>query len=1219
MAIDSKQPDLDAPELKGNGDDLCILGDAAVELAAEILQASRDRESSEEKNRSAMMARMMHDEDGKKFTIAMADQVLRMRRPARAADRMNRLVDQYGVPKYFTGFDQLAFRVGTTMADWMPSIVMPQIRKKVRDDSSHVIISAEQDDFKRYLANREQEKIRVNFNQLGEAVLGDREADRRLNDNIERLKSPGIDYISIKLSAIVSQISLTGYEATIEKIKPRLRSIYRAAIEGGGASGSKFVNLDMEEYRDLDLTVSVFTSVLDEPEFEAFEAGIVLQAYLPDSFSVLQSLTDWAIARKKRTGAGIKIRLVKGANLAMEQVEASLEDWPQAPYRSKLEVDANFKRMLEYSTRPEHADAVRIGVGSHNLFDIALAMQLRKVRNVANQVEFEMLEGMANAQSEEVRDRTGGILVYSPVVLDEEFEAAIAYLVRRLDENTAPGSFLGALFALRKGSEEWEEQKQAFLDACHLAQSDELSRVPNRTQNRLTESISPSRNGDPFHNEPDTDFSLPQNRQWSQQIGEKWKEIQIETIPVQIGGEFRSENPSGEGSDPSRPGLKPYHYCRATKSEVDEALTVAIDAQQHWNRLERSKRSEILRSVGAEIAKGRADAIGSMLVDAGKSIHEADVEISEAVDFANYYAGSLESDGWFDGTELTPFGVVVVTPPWNFPYAIPAGGVLAALMAGNSVILKPAPEAVLVAWQLVKQFWDAGVPKDVLQFVPTDDGEIGKSLVSDPRVGAVVLTGSIHTANLFLSWRPEMRVFAETSGKNAMIITSAADVDLAVKDLVRGAFGHAGQKCSATSLALVEKDVYHSRQFRQQLKDAAASLTIGGSWDPSATVTPIIREPDENLHRGLTQLDEGESWLLEPKIVDDNPCLWSPGIRMDVQPGSWYHQVECFGPVLGVICVEDLDEAIAIQNSSSFGLTGGLHSLDPDEIDRWRESVEVGNAYINRTTTGAIVRRQPFGGWKDSCVGPGPKAGGPNYVSTFGLWQETDLPTLRSRPAAETRSVLSRLRTLVTATLEPDPETPSSDGDTTDGRVAQRLTVAAENYAYWFENEFGIEHDPSDLHGENNHFRYRARPFHLVNLHQVEPADCAELMALVALACKTTSTKLIINVSPVENEETFDTELQSQLRDWAKRFTKACGATFQEHHTIELVEQLKSMDGGTLRCFGVIDRNQFAPAVIGNLPIIENQPLANGRIELLNYLKEQSISETIHRYGNIFE
>lgn len=1159
----------------------------AVELAADILNGSRERENRSERARSAMMARMMRDLPGKKFTIAMADQVLRIKRPSRAANRMNNLLKEYGVPKYFSPVDQTVIRIGNELADWFPDLVMPRVTKKVRDDSRHVIISAEPDEFSQYLADRKKSKFRVNFNQLGEAVLGDREADRRLRDNISRLIEPGVDYISIKLSAIASQISLTGYQQTMDELKPRLRSIYQAAIQGGGAGGAKFVNLDMEEYRDLHLTVDVFKSVLGESEFDGFEAGIVLQAYLPDSYQVQQDLTEWARHRKTRTGTGIKIRLVKGANLAMEQVESSIEDWPQAPYHTKLEVDANYKRMLEFACRPENAEVVRIGVASHNLFDIAYAMLLRQHAGVEDRVEFEMLEGMANAQSEEVRERSGGMLVYAPVVLDAEFEAAVAYLVRRLDENTAPGSFLGALFALQENSPEWNRQAKAFVDAVALSRDERLYSGPNRTQNRLTEDPGPALADSSFENAPDTDFSLPANRAWATQIIENWKDRQLDPIPIQVGGEFRQEKLTGRGSDPSRPNHEAYQFCQADKSDIELALSTAVAAQPSWEARGVAERGELLRRAASVIAKQRGETIGAMLLDAGKNIREADVEISEAIDFANYYSFSLDDAGWRDGTIGKSAGVVVVTPPWNFPYAIPAGGVLAALMAGNSVILKPARESVLVSWMLVQQLWEAGIPHDVLQFAPTVDGETGKALVSDPRAAAVILTGSIFTAQLFQGWRPNLRLYAETSGKNALIITAAADLDLAVKDLVRGAFGHAGQKCSATSLALVEKEVYDNPKFIQQLKDAAESLKVGGSWDPSATVTPVIRKPDQYLERGLTQLEEGESWLIEPRMIDGNECHWSPGIRLGVKPGSWYHETECFGPVLGLIRVEDFDEAIEIQNSSEFGLTGGLHSLDPSEIDRWRERVEVGNAYINRTTTGAIVRRQPFGGWKDSCVGPGPKAGGPNYVATFLDWQETGLPTLAATPVAEVRSVLSRLCALLGK------------------ESSERLKAAASNYAYWWDNEFSIEHDPSNLHGETNHFRYRARPWHLVRCESTIGSDQLNNLALIALACNTVGTELIISLA--------------ESNDSVAQLAKAAGISLSIESNEELVARLKTMKGGTIRIGGDYDVQVFAPAEIGNLPILPSSALANGRIELLNYLKEQAISETVHRYGNIFD
>lgn len=1168
--------------------ELAELPEKAVALAAEILRESREKESRLERSRSAMMARMMEDEPGKKFTIAMADQVLRMKRPARAARRMDSLVEEYGIPKYFAAFDRIGLWFGNLMGNVFPKIIMPFVKSKVRSDSAHVIISAEKDEFQKYISQRANDQIRINFNQLGEAVLGDKEAKHRLQEYLKRLQAPGIDYCSVKLSSIVSQISLTGYRQTIDEIKPELREVYRAAIAGGNATGTpKFVNLDMEEYRDLHLTVDVFQEVLDEPEFENLEAGIVLQAYLPDSFQVLQSLTEWARRRYERTGAGIKFRLVKGANLAMETVEASLRDWEQAPYRSKPEVDANYKRMLEFATRAENAEVMRVGVASHNLFDIAYAMLLREQRGVTDRVEFEMLEGMANAQALEVRDKSGGLVVYTPVCYDNEFESAVAYLVRRLDENTAPGSFLGALFALKEGTAEWNEQKTAFLNACELAFDPKLDSGPNRLQNRLNESITAEQPSSPFHNTPDTDFSLPQNRQWAEQIIAEWKDKKVDPIPFQIDGEFNASKLTGEGKDPSRPGYQAYQFAQATPEDIEVALKCAVDAQPAWEQVGIEARQQILLEAAAEMGRKRGETIGAMLLDAGKSVMEADVEVSEAVDFANYYSRSLQEEGWFDGTTGKAAGVVVVTPPWNFPFAIPAGGVLAALMAGNSVILKPARESVLTAWTLVEQLWAAGVPRKVLQFVPTKDGATGRRLIDDDRVAAVILTGSIFTAQLFQGWRPDLRLYAETSGKNCMIITAAADPDLAIKDLVRGAFGHAGQKCSATSIALVQRELYESEKWMNQLKDAVESLHIGGSWNASAMVTPVIREPDEYLDRGLKQLDEGESWLVEPKMIDNNPCLWRPGVRVGVKPGSWYHVTECFGPVTGLIPFDSLEEAIEIQNSSEFGLTGGLQSLDPKEIALWREKVEVGNAYINRTTTGAIVRRQPFGGWKDSCVGPGSKAGGPNYVSSLLNWTENELPQLRCTPKAEVSEMLASLA-----------------GHIDNNEDKLRLAASAESYAYWWDKEFSVEHDPSQIHGETNHFRYPVRPWHVLRIQ--DNVDNAEMIAAqVALAATTVEIK------------SLRISLASENAKLKKLAALSNNISVVIESDAELVEHLKAHRSGSLRIIGGHDAAQYAPSVIGNIPIIQPNVFANGRIELLTYLREQSVSETVHRYGNI--
>jgi RHH-type proline utilization regulon transcriptional repressor/proline dehydrogenase/delta 1-pyrroline-5-carboxylate dehydrogenase len=457
-------------------------------------------------------------------------------------------------------------------------------------------------------------------------------------------------------------------------------------------------------------------------------------------------------------------------------------------------------------------------------------------------------------------------------------------------------------------------------------------------------------------------------------------------IPIVIDGKEIFDRSQIEGYDPSDNAKVWYRYAVAKSSDVESAVKVAKKASSVWNELGAVARADILKKFGAIAHDEQEGTIAIMARDAGKTVAEADPEVSEAIDFANYYALSAISLDL--EKHSSPVGVVVIVPPWNFPYAIPTGGICAALAAGNSVIFKSAPETVATSWQLVNQLWRAGVPKEVLQFVSTEDNEIGKSLITHEDVNAVILTGAYSTAELFSSWKNELNLLAETSGKNSMVLTACCDIDVAVKDLVQSAFGHAGQKCSAASLAIVEKSIYENPNFKKQLIDAVQSLRVGPGYVFSTTVGPIIKKPEQQLERALTALDDGEEWLIKPNQIDEAGLMWSPGVKTGVKPGSWSHLNEWFGPVLAIMVAPDLETAIEWQNATDFGLTAGIQSLDPKECEYWIENVEAGNLYVNRGVTGAIVNRQPFGGWKKSSVGATAKAGGPNYVATLRNWNQ---------------------------------------------------------------------------------------------------------------------------------------------------------------------------------------------------------------------------------------
>ena len=943
------------------------LAGVAVERTRELIHRSEGLRDHAERAKRTRFARLFRDSTALAVTITLTDEVMRVRSLA-SSTRIFRQAVAKSSRRGFGVLNAVGLRSLAVISRVAPAPVINLVHRRIRHLTKDLILSAESSDLTRHLQHRERDGIALNINVLGEAVLGDCEADARTDRVIEMIRRPDVNFVSVKLSSVVGQIITIDRHETMARVTQRLRQLYREAKRH-----DTFINLDMEEYRDLGLTVDAFTQVLSEAEFAELNAGIVLQAYLPESHGVFADLVQWATARHQQSGSTVKVRLVKGANLAMERAEAELHGWPAAPYTSKADVDASYTRLIDAALRPEHAAAVRIGVASHNLFHVTWALEVARSRGVSDQVDVEMLEGMANAESLALTRSGQPVLLYAPVTRRDDFASAVAYLVRRLDENTSPENYLRAAFDFASDEGTFAAQRERFVTSVrerHIVSTRSLRHVARPLVSDTT-----------FANSPGADLTDPRVREEINLAFDKIRHEVQSQIPLVIDGRDVVTTAAEHGRDPSAEAQVWYRYSVADRSQIDEALRVAQAAHVTWSALSTEQRRHVLYSAAAVMEERRAQTLAVMARDAGKTVDEADPEVNEGIDFARFYATSATA---FDDSHS--LGVVLVVPPWNFPYAIPAGGVCAALAAGNAVILKPAPETVATAWELVRQLWEGGVPRDVLQFVPTRDDEDGRYLVTSSSVDAVILTGSFDTASLFTSWRPDINLLAETSGKNAIVISACADVDAAVKDLVQSAFGNAGQKCSAASLAIVVRSAYDDPSFLTQLTDAVTSLSVGPSWDFATAVGPIIRSAEPALRRALHELEPGEAWLVAPEQLDEAGLQWRPGVKLGVKSGSWSHLNEWFGPVLAILVAPDLDTAIEWQNETPFGLTAGFHSLSTEECEHWIDAVEAGNVYVNRGITGAVVNRQPFGGWKRSSVGPGAKAGGANYVSALRQW-----------------------------------------------------------------------------------------------------------------------------------------------------------------------------------------------------------------------------------------
>jgi RHH-type proline utilization regulon transcriptional repressor/proline dehydrogenase/delta 1-pyrroline-5-carboxylate dehydrogenase len=914
----------------------------------------------------------------------------------------------------------------------------------------------------------------------------------------------------------------------------------------------------MEEYKDLDMTIAVFTKILDKPEFKNLEAGIVLQAYLPDALSAMIRLQDWAADRRANGGAAIKVRVVKGANLPMEQVEASLHDWPLATWHTKQDSDTNYKRVINYALHPDRINNIRIGVAGHNLFDIAFAWLLAKQRGVEAGIEFEMLLGMAQGQAEAVKKDVGSLLLYTPVVHPAEFDVAIAYLIRRLEEGASQDNFMSAVFELSENESLFEREKQRFL--ASLDTLDDEIPPANRQQNR---SLPPQPlPHDSFDNTADTDPSLPANRAWGRAI--------LGRVPTSTLGNAAVE--AATISD---------------EATLNTVIETAVKKGKAWGALSGDERAEILHRAGDVLEARRADLLEVMASETGKTIDQGDPEVSEAIDFAHYYAESARKLEKVDGATFVPAKLTVVTPPWNFPVAIPAGSTLAALAAGSAVIIKPAKQARRSGAVMIEALWEAGVPKDVLTMVQLGERELGQQLISHPAVDRVILTGGYETAELFRSFRKDLPLLAETSGKNAIIVTPSADLDLAAKDVAYSAFGHAGQKCSAASLVILVGSVANSKRFHNQLIDAVTSLKVGYPQDPTSQMGPIIEPANGKLLNALTSLGEGESWAVEPKKLDGTGRLWSPGVRHGVRRGSYFHLTEFFGPVLGVMTADTLEEAIAIQNQIEYGLTAGLHSLNPDELGIWLDSIQAGNLYVNRGITGAIVQRQPFGGWKKSAVGAGTKAGGPNYLAGLGDWTST----ASTASAAITNDGVRRIAAASARALQP-------------GELGSLQRALASDSEAWAD-EFGTAKDVSGLSAERNIFRYRPLP---VTVRLSEGAPLAHLARTVAAGVQAGSALTVSTAI----------ELPAQLRAVLTGLDISVTVEPDAGWLASAARLAKAgkLSGARIRLIGG-DATALAEAIDGrpDVAVYAHPVTEAGRVELLPFLHEQAISITAHRFG----
>lgn len=996
------------------------------------------------------LSRLLADERGAQFAIDLTDFVLRPEDLAVAGRNLERVSREF--PLHLNWFEGAGTHFAGGFAPLLPSAIVPAAREHFLRSVAHLVLRGDSTQLGKQLAGLAQAGgIRPILAPLSAVSSGEREKHRQLADIHELLRQPGVDAVAIQPAAFLGRPRLIDAPAEVEAAVALLAPLYETAAR---AERPSLIVLDVTVLDELDITLRVFERML--ALYPTLDLGISLPAGLPDSLPALQRVIDLARYRRAGGGAPVTVRFTRGEQFGHERAQALRFGWPPATFDSRAATDAQYLRLLHHALTTENADALTVISATHNLFTVAYAWRLARIRGVERSLQHEFMMGVATAQREAIKRDVGGIRLYVPHVSTGPESLAAPYLKRRLIDLSRGDGHLAVMARLGETAG-FDSERESFLAAVTRA-SDSVART-HRAQRAVRTEVA--------------DFTVRFTREWADAVLERTR-----------------DSASGEGLL-ARSAI-------ATAHELDDLVAAACAHGQSWGARRGATRAEVLTSVAELLAEWRGLLVETMVSESAMTLPEADAEVTAAIGLANQAAaGARELDDIREASWHPP-GLIVAVTARACPLVTVTGSVLSALGAGSAVVIKTAPETRRTAAVFVETLTAAGVPKGLVT-VLDDEGALAEALLRDPRVDHILHSGSRHVAKLFHSWRAEARISSTTGGRNSVIVTPSANLESAVSGIVEGALDHAGQSPTAASTVILVGSVAESARFLGRLTDAIASVPVVLPITTGSGLTALSRPATPSQRRSLETLDAGETWRVQPSELDARGRSWTPGLRDNIAAESTFRKAENRAPVLGIVRARTLAEAIEIQNLYGFGLAAGLYALDDSEIETWLESVEAGVLGVNCVAATNAGAWAPVQGWNRSAMGT-VATGGPDSVLTLGEWRPVGIQQGGTVTLDGISEPVARFIAAAQSGMNFEEFDWVRSGALSDERYWQTTFAGAELVNSEFER-----------------VEYRYRPV-AVTIRLSEGAPAAHLMRVLAAAARTSAALAISTATPLSTD-----------------------------------------------------------------------------------------------------